>query len=90
MSSHEMASQIMAVQIEIPTTARLSEYLDPDSSRVLGAMEMVTRKFDQVLGVFFFFFCLIGTMKSCFRVQFGEVGNLVRGCLVANIEWDHV
>lgn len=51
MRSHEMASQIMAVQIDIPTTARLSEYLDPDS-RALGAMENVARKCDKAFGIF--------------------------------------
>lgn len=30
MSSHEMASQTTAVQNEIPTTVRLSEYLRPE------------------------------------------------------------
>lgn len=31
MSSHEMASQTTAVQNEIPTTVRLSEYLELDN-----------------------------------------------------------
>lgn len=31
MRSHEMASQTRAVQSEIPTTVRLSEYLKPAS-----------------------------------------------------------
>ena len=52
MRSHEIASQIMAVQIEIPTTERLSEYLDPESM-VFGAMENVARKCVEALGIFY-------------------------------------
>lgn len=41
MSSHEMASQTTAVQNEIPTTVRLSEYLRPESRADAIAMRRI-------------------------------------------------
>lgn len=44
MRTHEMASQIMAVQIEMPTTVRLSEYFKLDRKEGLAIANLRTKE----------------------------------------------
>lgn len=54
MRSHEIDSHMMAVQIEIPTTVRLSEYLDAE--KIVDAMgEYVAKKVGLIWNC-----CLVG------------------------------